>query len=245
MSINLDPTLDVIAVRESFKHWLINRFAKTDYARNQDPLVQRSDNIRCLNDSGTGCMVGNPDNIYQAILSPGVRGKDADKCNSVNCRAWTPTTILDRMQVANAQLPSRLILIDWLTRGQRIAALQMLQISVVSTNTQDDMNGYKLMSLRNALVEALDLPDPPTAKHIPLYSRSSKGKVRFMKSNLTNYTMTMTPSGDERMSRINANPHTMSGDRSGFTQMTGIIGEFTFTFNLAMCQRVNVGGAFI
>jgi len=245
MSLKLDPTLDIICIKSSFKYWLINRFSKTDYAANKDPVVGKGDNIRCNYDSGIECKVGNPQGVYRAIKSPGVRGNEAGYCNATYCKMWTPQMILDRLQItSDRDLPPRLIILDYITKGPRMASTLLLQLTVASVNTQDDPGSFKLDSLRNSLVEALDYPDPPTAKNIPLYKRSDKGKMRFTDSYKTPITLTMTPSGDERMSRPQTNPQTTRGDRSSFAQSSMMIGEYTFTFMLAICQQINGGGAF-
>jgi hypothetical protein len=249
----IHPTLDLIAVRESFKYWLINRFSLTEYALNRDPIVKTADNVYCINDKDNGCTARDPDGLFRAIKSPGVREQHKGLCNSVKCRGWCPTLIADRMQVSDSG-PVRLIIIDWLDRTTRMQGVHLVQITVASTNTTDDPNGYRLTSLRNALVDALNSNEPPTAKKIPLYLRTDRGYVRpYMenhkhietrRSYTTPYTMILTPSGNEKMLRAAAAIGT-SADRTSFGQAAATLGSYNFTFKLVLCQRTNDGGGFV
>ena len=243
MAIKLDPSLDIIAVRESLKHWLINRFSLVDYAKNRDPVVGNTDNLRCINDTGRVCTEGDPNGVFRAIKSPGVHGKDK-LCNATYCVAWCPTNILDRAEFSSTKdRPPRLILLDWMDRSMRNTGLYMLQVTIISTNISSDPGGYLLMSLRNAFVEALNLSTPPTAQQIPLYRRSKRGHVRFLESHKTKYVMAITPFSDERMQRQTFKD-VVQGDRSSFIQQSNVLGSFIFTFHVALCQATSTGGAF-
>jgi hypothetical protein len=248
----LAATLDLIAIRESFKYWLLNRFSKTLYALNRDPIVKMAENVRCINDKESGCTARDPDGLFRTIKSPGVREKDKGLCNATYCRGWCPPFFLDREQVADGG-PIRLIIFDWFSRVMRAPGFHQFQISVTSLQTSDDPMGYKLMSLRNALVEALNSDEPPTAKAIPLYTRTNQGYVRpYMenhqhiktdKSYITPSTMYLTPDGNEKMMR-QASAQGTPSDLTSYTQISTSPGNFIFPFKLIVCQCVGEGSAF-
>jgi hypothetical protein len=247
MSINLNPTLDIIAVRESLKHWLINRFAKTDYAMNRDPIVGRSDNVRCINDSGKLCTENDPQGLFRAIKSPGVGEgkKDSGFCNTTYCKGWCPSLIIDRGQIgAINTLPPRMILIDWIDRDLRYTGIHQVQIAITSSNIGDDPTTYKLMSLRNAFIQALEHEDPPTPKHIPIYNRSKRGHIVTLESHRTQYEMGLYPMGTEKMPR-QVSAEMTRGDRSSFAQSSQLMAAFIFQFRCVMCQMVRSEGAFM
>jgi hypothetical protein len=252
----IDTTLNLICIRESFKHWLFGRLSLTEYSSNRDPIVKTGDNVYCVYDRENSCQVKDPSGLYQTIKSPGVGENDSilnqGMCNAVGCSAWSPSFILDRFEVS-PKSPTRVIVIDWLNRDVRMTGTHLLQLTVASQTTQDDPSGYKLISLRNALVDALNKSDPPSAKSIPIYSPTRRGFVRpYLEghehidrqlSYITPYAMVLTPMGSEEMSRSASAKATIS-DRSAFIQASNPLGDFMFTFRLAVCQKTESQGAF-
>jgi len=137
-----------------------------------------------------------------------------------------------------------MVIIDWLDHDIRYTGMHIVQLTVTSANVVDDPTNYKLMSLRNALVSALDAYDLPDAKSIPLYRRSKRGHVVFKDSHKTQFAMVMTPynSPSEHPTR-RATALGTPGDRSSMAQEGSLLASFSFTFRCMMCQNINMQGA--